>query len=647
MNQQSAFFGSGAVNMLNEKQKEVLAFLAKNEKQWITSKELASFCGCTTRTIRNRVAQINEEAPHILTSNHGYQINTQIATQLNKEDTSDRKSRIFLELLKNSSAGVNLYELSDSLFISESTLKNEIAQLKKEVTDNHIQIVYEHDCVKLTGSERSKRRYMISLLYNESDLQERLKASIQQMIGYISLEKLQTTIQEVLVSQGIQMNQYSLNNIVLHYAISIERIRQGHVMKKGQEYQSLEGKAEYLIAKEIADTLSEEYQIDFSPAELEQLALLFIGMQNETSANRHDQQLTEFVDPKIIETLHGVLVQVEKTYLVELSDEAFFNKLAIHVQSLYYRSHYETFTRNSSLLDLKTGYPLTYDLSVYISSLIQERLGIWFNDDEISFIALHIGAFLETQKNSRAAIVMVLVVNEYHDMSQNLQQKLENRFGEGVTVLIANKAELAVQSYDILLTTDRLVASEYSGAVFIHPFLTAKDLRKIENRMYSLKLQKQKKQMYGYIEQFTSKALYFNQIDPAGLTPKEMREQINQKLVAQGFVKKSFSHSVEKREAMSPTSFPSGIAVPHSIELEAVKSGIAIMTLQEAVLWSGYPVKLIALIAINKNEAKAFNEFFEQFIEIVSDPVNTKQLSMAEDYETFIMRLKMMVDADS
>ncbi|MGY3779458.1 BglG family transcription antiterminator [Isobaculum melis] len=633
--------------MLNEKQKEVLAFLRKNEKRWITSKELASFCGCTTRTIRNRVAQINEEAPHILTSYQGYRLNPAVSTQLNQDETGDRKSRIFLELLKNSSEGVNLYELSDSLFISESTLKTDIQQLKKEVIDNNIQIVYAHDFVKLTGSERSKRRYMISLLYNEGDLQEKLKASIQQMIGYISMEKLQTTIREVMVSRGIQMNQYSLNNIVLHYAISIERIRQGHVMKKSPEYPSLEGQTEYLIAKEIADTLSEDYQINFSTAELEQLALLFIGMQNETSANRHDQQLAAFVDPKIIDTLHAVLKQVEQTYLIELNDEAFFNKLAIHVQSLYYRSHYENFTRNSSLLDLKTAYPLTYDLSVYISSLIQERLGIWFNDDEISFIALHIGAFLENQKHNYEAIRMVLVVNEYHDMSHQLQQKLENRFGDRVTIFLVNKAALASQSYEMLVTTDRVTASEYSGAVFIHPFLTDKDLRKIENRLYSLYAQKHKKQMYHYIEQFISKELYFNQIDPSELTPKEIRAQINQKLVMQGFVKETFSQSVEKREAMSPTSFPSGIAVPHSIELEAVRSGIAMMTLQEAIIWSGYPVKLIALIAINKNEAKAFNEFFEQFIEIVSDPVNTKQLSMAEDYETFIMRLKMMVDANN
>lgn len=632
--------------MLEQKQNEIITFLTKNQGKWINSKELALFCSCTTRTIRNRVAKMNEESPnYILSSNLGYQLNPKLLTS-SQNKGSERKSRIFLALLKHSSNGIDLYDLSESLFISESTLKNDIQHLKSEITDNTIQIIYDHNYVKLTGSERSKRKYMISLLYNESNIQEQLKETIQQMIGYISLEELQTTIRNTLLEHTIQINQYSLNNIVLHYAISIERIRQGHIINKKQEYQSLKGKTEYLIAKEIADHLAKKYQINFSEAEIEQLSLLFIGMQNETSTNNHVQALTEFVDQKILDVLQSVLKQVEQTYLVELKDKEFFNKLAIHVQSLYYRSHYESFTRNSSLLDLKTGYPLTYDLSVYISSLIQEKLGIWFNDDEISFIALHIGAFLETQKNSQTKISIVLVLNDYHDIGKRMKDQLIEKFGDSVTISISSNVKLKSTAYDILLTTDRTIASKYSGSVFVHPFLMPKDLRKIENRVYGLKVQKQKKRMYQYIDQFMSKNLYFNQIDPADLAPADIRIQQNQRLLEQGFVDETFKQSVEKRERMSPTSFPSGIAIPHGIELEAMKSGISIMTLQESIMWSAYPVKLVALIAINKDEAKWFNEFFERFVEIVSDPVNTKQLSMAEDYETFILRLKMMVDAE-
>lgn len=634
--------------MLNEKQKDLLTFLEKHKDSWITSKELAAYCECTTRTIRNRVASINAELPGKITaSTYGYRLNTEIKAIGEQPLRNDRKSRILLELLKKSADGIDIYELADNLFISESTLKADIQQMKKEFTAKNIQIIFEKDTVKLVGTERAKRRYMISLLYDESNLQEKLKASIQQMIGYISLAALQEMIRTVFAGHEIRINQYTLNNIVLHYAISIERIRQGHIIKKQTDNQDFQTKREYELAKEIADKLAEEYAIDFSEGELEQLALLFIGIQNETSANSKNKQLKEVVDEKIITALHDVLKQVKKTYLIELGDDQeFFNKLAIHVQSLYHRSKYDTFARNSSLLDLKTAYPLIYDISVYISSLIQEKLAIWFNEDEISFIALHIGSFLGTQKNSIEQASLLLVANDYHDLSENIVAKLENAFGEQIFIKTANEAAIKAQSYDMLLTTDHSIAERYERAIFIQPLLHQNDLRKIEKRIYQIKEQKQKVKMHQYIDQFIPAELYFNQVDLAAATPKAIRKQINQRLLHNGYVGEDFLQSVEKRESMSSTGFPSGIAIPHAIEISAVKSSVAVMTLQEPVMWEAYPVKLIAFVTISKDESKVFNDFFERFIEIVSDAVNTKQLSASSSYAEFIGRLKGMVDAD-
>lgn len=634
--------------MLNEKQKDLLTFLEKHKDSWITSKELAAYCECTTRTIRNRVASINAELPGKITaSTYGYRLNTEIKAIGEQPLRNDRKSRILLELLKKSADGIDIYELADNLFISESTLKADIQQMKKEFTAKNIQIIFEKDTVKLVGTERAKRRYMISLLYDESNLQEKLKASIQQMIGYISLAALQEMIRTVFAGHEIRINQYTLNNIVLHYAISIERIRQGHIIKKQTDNQDFQTKREYELAKEIADKLAEEYAIDFSEGELEQLALLFIGIQNETSANSKNKQLKEVVDEKIITALHDVLKQVKKTYLIELGDDQeFFNKLAIHVQSLYHRSKYDTFARNSSLLDLKTAYPLIYDISVYISSLIQEKLAIWFNEDEISFIALHIGSFLGTQKNSIEQASLLLVANDYHDLSENIVAKLENTFGEQIFIKTANEAAIKAQSYDMLLTTDHSIAERYERAIFIQPLLHQNDLRKIEKRIYQIKEQKQKVKMHQYIDQFIPAELYFNQVDLAAASPKAIRKQINQRLLHNGYGGEDFLQSVEKRESMSSTGFPSGIAIPHAIEISAVKSSVAVMTLQEPVMWEAYPVKLIAFVTISKDESKVFNDFFERFIEIVSDAVNTKQLSTSSSYAEFIGRLKGMVDAD-
>ncbi|HAK1573106.1 TPA: BglG family transcription antiterminator [Listeria monocytogenes] len=626
-------------------QKEILAYLHKQENKWVTSNELAAFCECTTRTIRNNISKINEATPNLIRSaKQGYQINQRIPFELQTEsDVTERKSKLLLELIKNSTKGVDLFELADILYISEVTLKKDIQQLKNELKEADVQIVTSKDRIKLIGKERAKRKYMISLLYEEGGYRESIKSRIQEMIEFVSIDKLQNIVKEVLAEESITTNQYSMMNIVLHYAISIVRIQQGNTLIETQKTLIRKHSKEYEISKKIAKILSEEYQIHFSEAETKQLGLLYVGLQNEQSANANHGELDQFVDKKIIEALKSVLANVEETYLIDLQNEQLFIKLAIHVQSLYYRSRYKAYTRNLSLLDIKTSYPVTFDIAVYISSLLQEKLAIDFNEDEISFIALHIGSFLESENRDDIRLEIGLLVDDYHDLRTNMLKKLRARFENEATIeLIEN--EDSEENFDIILTTNRDVALEKSGSIFIHPLLTTKDIKKITSRIQTKKKILENQLRGQQIDRYIVRSLYANQIDPSELTPAKIREQMISKMEKQTFVTPEFKEKVEKRERMAPTSFPSGIAIPHSIKNDALQSGVSVMTLQEPIYWNDVKIKIIALVAISKKDATEFNDFFEKFVEIVSEPINTKRLSMAESFEEFIQKLKMMME---
>ncbi|AEO03014.1 TPA: BglG family transcription antiterminator [Listeria monocytogenes] len=626
-------------------QKEILAYLHKQENKWVTSNELAAFCECTTRTIRNNIYKINEVTPNLINSTkQGYQINLNIPFEFQSEsDVTERKSKLLLELIKNSTKGVDLFELADILYISEVTLKKDIQQLKNELKEADVKIVISKDRIKLIGKERAKRKYMISLLYEEGGYRESIKSRIQEMIEFVSIDKLQNIVKEVLAQESITTNQYSMMNIVLHYAISIVRIQQGNTLIETQKTLIRKHSKEYEISKKIAKILSEEYQIHFSEAETKQLGLLYVGLQNEQSANANHGELDQFVDKKIIDALKIVLANVEETYLIDLQNEQLFIKLAIHVQSLYYRSRYKAYTRNLSLLDIKTSYPVTFDIAVYISSLLQEKLAIDFNEDEISFIALHIGSFLESENRDYIRLEIGLLVDDYHDLRTNMLKKLRARFENEATIELIENEDYE-ENFDIILTTNRDVALEKAGSIFIHPLLTTKDIKKITSRIQTKKKILENNIRGQQIDRYIVRSLYSNQIDPSELTPEKIREQMISKMEKQTFVTPEFKEKVEKREQMAPTSFPSGIAIPHSIKNDALQSGVSIMTLQEPIYWNDVKVKIIALVAISKKDATEFNDFFEKFVEIVSEPINTKRLSMVESFEEFIRKLKMMME---
>ncbi|EAE4791322.1 PRD domain-containing protein [Listeria monocytogenes] len=626
-------------------QKEILAYLHKQENKWVTSNELAAFCECTTRTIRNNIYKINEVTPNLINSTkQGYQINLNIPFEFQSEsDVTERKSKLLLELIKNSTKGVDLFELADILYISEVTLKKDIQQLKNELKEADVKIVISKDRIKLIGKERAKRKYMISLLYEEGGYRESIKSRIQEMIEFVSIDKLQNIVKEVLAQESITTNQYSMMNIVLHYAISIVRIQQGNTLIETQKTLIRKHSKEYEISKKIAKILSEEYQIHFSEAETKQLGLLYVGLQNEQSANANHGELDQFVDKKIIDALKIVLANVEETYLIDFQNEQLFIKLAIHVQSLYYRSRYKAYTRNLSLLDIKTSYPVTFDIAVYISSLLQEKLAIDFNEDEISFIALHIGSFLESENRDYIRLEIGLLVDDYHDLRTNMLKKLRARFENEATIELIENEDYE-ENFDIILTTNRDVALEKAGSIFIHPLLTTKDIKKITSRIQTKKKILENNIRGQQIDRYIVRSLYSNQIDPSELTPAKIREQMISKMEKQTFVTPEFKEKVEKREQMAPTSFPSGIAIPHSIKNDALQSGVSIMTLQEPIYWNDVKVKIIALVAISKKDATEFNDFFEKFVGIVSEPINTKRLSMVESFEEFIRKLKMMME---
>ncbi|AYW50155.1 PRD domain-containing protein [Tetragenococcus halophilus] len=371
----------------------------------------------------------------------------------------------------------------------------------------------------------------------------------------------------------------------------------------------------------------------------------FVGLQNKSVSYEHRTSIEEYVDEKIIEILKKVLKKAEKMYLIDFSDKEFFNKLVIHLQSLFYRSKFKTYTRNSNIMELKINYPIIYDVSIYLSSLIQEELNIQFNEDEIAFIALHVGALLERQKKNNQKIHLLLFADDYHDIAKNLQENIQKALDDQVTISsIKTLEEIKSHSYDLLVTTKREVATQFDDSIFVKPFLTNRDINVLRNRIENKEKARKKESYHLLIDQYFSQNLFFNKLDTIEMDVSDVLDHMAEELITQKYVDGKFKDSIKKREEMSPTSFPSHIAVPHSIELDAKKSVISILTLQEPLKWKNYKVSMVAMVAINKKEAQTFNKLFEVFTEIASVDYNVDRLSGVENFEEFSMQLKLMID---
>ena len=139
---------------MNKKQEKLLFILS--EHGTLTANELAQQLNLSIRTIKYYIKELNDEFDGgiITSSQKGYTVKTPISKLLIQdidiEDSpKDRQSKILIKIL-NSSDKFDLFDLSEEMFISYSTLQIELKKIKHQlskfdfdmqVKNNHIYII--------------------------------------------------------------------------------------------------------------------------------------------------------------------------------------------------------------------------------------------------------------------------------------------------------------------------------------------------------------------------------------------------------------------------------------------------------------------------------------------------------------------------
>ena len=65
---------------------------------------------------------------------------------------------------------VNAYDLCEEMFISYSTLKNDLSKTRQSLAEYELQLISQNDMLVINGLEKNKRKYLSSLLYSWTSL---------------------------------------------------------------------------------------------------------------------------------------------------------------------------------------------------------------------------------------------------------------------------------------------------------------------------------------------------------------------------------------------------------------------------------------------------------------------------------------------
>lgn len=411
---------------LNKKETSLVKLLLQ-QHDWVAAAFLAETLSTSTRTIRNYVTRINQYAQSevIQSSRYGYKINssTQIKAFIypNKQELNTSKERInYLINLLIQHKNIDYFDVAESLFISIPTIEKDIIQLRKKMNRYYLNIVKHGPFLSMTGEESNFRKLASDMLQDEIVQNFQSTDYIQTIFPAIPIETIQKIVIDRLSSQHLYINGYAINSLLLHIAIAINRLL--HHQRLDTDFLSelfTKDHLEYQLATQIGKDIDRAFSVKMDLYEINNLALLL--MTKISPAN--DDFLKNYMETSVYHFITTIMETVaEKYFINHISTELMLN-LALHVSNLITRAESGKQVHNPLSDEIKQSYAFIYEVAVFIAKQIQKQINIPISDDEITFIALHIGSYFEEKFELENKLKCVIYTPEYYDMHKDLVYK--------------------------------------------------------------------------------------------------------------------------------------------------------------------------------------------------------------------------------
>lgn len=637
-----------------DRQSQLLDYLSKKPNLWINAQEIADLMGVSTRQIRKYISAINAKCKDfdlIQSGPKGYYLDNEKVflyketAEAETADTPLTRQNYLIQKLFAANRGYSVFDLADELFVSPPTIESDLATIRKKLEDYQLILKRNKDFVFIEGEEIAKRTLMRNLILPDHYDQFILKDEIQLLASRYCFWDLRKNVRGILtLEKGVFVNDYTLNDIVLHLIVMIDRIRNGGTLKPGDlNANPFEQTAQYAAAVRLAAYISETYAVPLNDTET--YFLMFILYNNTTVVDFNSidlENIKHYIRQKDIDFTKNVLGKVERIYYLDPFDNTFITRFIIHINNMFVRINEGYRVRNPLKSKIKAAFPLIYDIAVFIAQEFKSEYAIHLTEDEITFIALHIGGYFENNLNQKNKVTCIFIYTDYYDTYKGIIEKISRLFADKLTI----QHVVSVEQYKTMtLEADIIISAvdmDFSDRnIIIHPFLKETDMENIRNAIHHIMQKNRFNALKTYLLNFVDSGLFYK--NPAFSDKTDAITTMTKNAIRFGYANDSLTESVLQREALSDTAF-GDVAVPHSLRDDVTKSFISFAISDRSIHWGNQQVNVIVLIGVNKDSRKIFTEIFDLLIDVLSESKNVKELASATDFKDFYQKLIAQIE---
>ena len=574
--------------------------ILKNSHDPVSSLALSEEIGCSTKTIQSEIKDINKNGKDgkiISIRGIGYKIegsfdDIAIPSQyLGNVDRIDYIIKNLINLTTKPENTVKLEELADSMYISVSTVKNDLKEVKSILKKYNISVV-------------SKHKQGIAIQASEDDITSFILDICSKKDNELNLKDF--------LSEKVSNNIFNLKNIIL------DMLGREHLVLSDTEFKNL--------CSIIFIKLSRSNQDE---SEFIQAYIKDYIIQRELIMN--DDKNKE----KIIRAINKFCKNLKIATSIDLSqDEIFETCLYNHINSIYKKMKLGINQYGVLPIDIRIKYPYAYELGKIAKKTIEEELGLKLDDEEISNIAVHVGGAIErSEHNQKKKVFKVIIVCVSGiGTSMLVKNKLEYLFEGKIEIVKIIPAYLIdyinVMEVDFIISTVD-IKCERVPVITVSPLLNDNEVKIIEKFMKTGKMSKEVE-----TRDLFDRNLFFTDLDFN--TKEEVIEYMGSQLVNQGVIDDEMKKSFFDREKIATTEIGHMVALPHGANGKILKNKIAVGILKNPIHWTLDDVRLVLILAIDKDEIFDYEKLFSTIYKQVGSVSKVIGICENKSYEKFM-----------
>jgi lichenan operon transcriptional antiterminator len=636
------------------RQDRLLGLLVR-DGDWATAATLADAMGVTPRSIRSYVTAANARvAPGVAIESgpQGYRAGADASAALRAGGTDagtprDRLHTLVRALL-DAPDGIDVFEFADRLHVSAATLDADLARVRGLLGGTELTLERSASTARLRGTEMAQRRLLSRLAHDEMDAGSFDLAALRRTLGEDSVGAaafgpFKADLVSELGAMGYFVNEIGIADVVMHIAIAADRVAQD----RGLESAAPDLRPALQEIAAVLDRLARrDLGVELGAGDLQHLATLVLTRVVAPGDEAPADQARARLDPGIEAAVRDVVGTAAAEFLVDIAHEDFVLRLALHVQNLQHRAREQAWSRNPLTRSLKSTYPMIFEVAVFIASRLQERLGIPLPDDEIAYIAMHVGGRLERSRRADQLLTATIVCPGHYDLHELLRSSVARSLGQAIEVVgVETRVDPDWASIDtdlVLTTIDPAVPAD--RIVKIQPFLTDADIERVQAAAGRIRRSRRLARLRLELERYFAPAAFVRGLDASAAEEGVIRT-LGGTLIAQGVIDEDYVTRAIERERLSSTAFTDALAVPHAIGMTATRTSIAIGIAYPSIPWGDGRVQVVALVAFSETDREAFQTVFEQFVEVFSERDSVQRIvRRATDFGGFLDELVAVID---